>query len=264
MPWGRLNDALNDDAKLSAVSDSAFRLWVCGLVYCTKNLTDGFVPESEIQFFRLKAKNRAPLIAELCTPQTSLGKGPLWHRVEGGYQMHDYHDWNDSRDEVLRQRAKAKERMDRHRGKRTFPRVVNGAMNTICNAVADALRTTNDSANETDHEQVSTYHVPRYVQKQEREDASAPERDTERIQRLNERIRQHRRRRSHETDDGRPRLSVIAALARTVLQTHPDETDDGELRELLKAACARVNLQHDGRSVGDALEQAKAQLRRTS
>jgi hypothetical protein len=173
-------------------------------------------------------------------------------------------DWNDSRDEVLRQRAKAKERMDRHRGKRTFPRVVNGAMNTICNAVADALRTTNDSANETDHEQVSTYHVPRYVQKQEREDASAPERDTERIQRLNERIRQHRRRRSHETDDGRPRLSVIAALARTVLQTHPDETDDGELRELLKAACARVNLQHDGRSVGDALEQAKAQLRRTS
>src|SRR4051812_41885266 len=112
MPWGRLNDALNDDAKLRALTDSAFRLWICGLVYCSKNLTDGFIPEGEIPHFPMKARSRARLVTELCAAQAHLGKGPLWHRIEGGYRMHHYLDWNDPRDTVMAQRAKAKERMD--------------------------------------------------------------------------------------------------------------------------------------------------------
>lgn len=259
MPWARLDDRLNDDAKFRSLSDGAFRLWICGLVYCQKNLTDGFIPEHEVETFKVRAK-RSPCVVELCTPLVQISKGPLWHRVETGYQMHDYLHWNDSREKVVAERAAAKERQDRFKGKKRF-RVV---ANAVINGVRNALHLPFETAIATETQRVSTYHVPRYVQKQEREDASAQPVDRERINRLNSLIQQHRRRRSRETDDGKPARSVITALARDVLETHPLETDDGELRELLKAACARANLRYDGQAVGAALEAAKAQVRRTS
>lgn len=257
MPWARLDDRINLNAKILALSDPAHRMFTSGLAYVAFNLTDGFIPTHAIHSFGVRARNKEAVASELCAPQIA-GKKPLWTQVDGGYRVNDYLDWNDSKDQVIAERAKAKERLDRHRGKKRFPRVVNAALNTICNAVTDALQTTH----ETPTEQVSTYHVPHQYEKQERAEAPAHAVDPERINRLETRIRQHRRRRSRETDDGRPAESVIAALARDVLTQHPDETDDGELRELLKQACARANLKHDGQSVGNALEVAKAQVRK--
>ncbi len=266
MPWARLDDHSHSDARLLALSDSAHRMWTCGLVFCSLNLTDGLIPIHAIHTFGIRARNKERVAEELCTPYAP-GVQALWRKVEGGYHVNNYLDWNDSRNEVLAQRAKAKERIERHRGKCRFPRVLRGAMNGVCNDVAYALRTANNAPNERSEKHDTTYHVPQYVQKQEREIARSQRMEiseSEPAQRLNERIRHHRRKRSQETDDGRPTVNVIAALARDVLHRHPDETDDGELRELLKAACSRANLKYDGRSVGDALEQAKAQLQRAT
>jgi hypothetical protein len=257
MPWGRLDDDLNDDPKLSALTDSAFRLWVAGLVYCNKHLTDGFIPESEVQYFRLKAKNRAPLVAELCTPQTSLGKGPLWHKVENGYTMHDYLDWNDSRDKVMADRAKARERLDRHRGKRNYPRVMRAQMDAICNAVSDALREPFTMPHDPASVQVSTYHVPQNEKQERAPGGAGGSLDDVETRML---VAQHRRQRSRETVNGKPAIRVIAALARHLMADYPALADDeGELMERVKQACARANLDYSG-AVGPAIDRARAQL----
>lgn len=252
MPWGRLDDKANDNPKLRLLSDPAWRLWGCGLIYCQAHLTDGFIPDGMIGEFGVKAKNIKAVADELCRSLLP-GKGPLWHKQDGGYQVHDYLDWNPPRERILAERAQSEERLKRHKERRK-----NGVVNTVVNAVRNLF----SDAEETATEQLSTttYHVQ--DEKQERAEAQTRPPESERVNRLNTRIRQHRRRRSRETDTGRPAEKVITALARDVLTSHPNETDDSELRELLKTACARANLQYDGRTVGNALEAAKAQVRK--
>lgn len=114
MAFGRLHDEAAGDAKLLALSDSAFRMWACGLIYCQKNLTDGFIADHAIETFGVRAKDKQKVADELCKPQIT-GKAAVWRRVDGGYQVHDYLDWNDSRDTILRKRKDSRERLDRHR-----------------------------------------------------------------------------------------------------------------------------------------------------
>ena len=261
MPWARLDDQMNDDAKLRALSDGAFRLWVSGLIFCQKNLTDGFIPAHEVDCFAVRQKNRAPLVAELCASLVP-GKGPLWHKVETGYQMHDYLDWNDTRDKVLTDRKKAEDRQSRFKDRRRFKRVASAVHNAVHNALLAALR--DEGENGVAHgvgNGATTYHVPPEVpvppvvpgpKEQERapNGAKSSLSDVE--------IRMLRRTRSRETDTGRPAVRVITALARHVLRAHPDY-DEGDLMEAVKRACVRANLAYDG-AVGPAIDRARAQL----
>jgi hypothetical protein len=117
MPWGRLDDRGNGDAKLLALSDAAWRMWGCGLIYCQFNLTDGFIPQHAIDTFGVRAKNKRVVAEELCQSLVP-GKGPLWHPTEGGYQVHDYLDWNESKETIEKERALSKQRVDRFRKRR--------------------------------------------------------------------------------------------------------------------------------------------------
>jgi hypothetical protein len=114
MPWGRLDDQANRSPKLLALSDPAWRMWGCGLIYCNEELTDGFIPAHMIETFGVKAAGKKKIAKELCTKLVP-GKDSLWHEVPGGYQVHDYLDWNDSREEVLKKRASGKDRQQRYR-----------------------------------------------------------------------------------------------------------------------------------------------------
>lgn len=136
MPWARIDDRANSDAKLLALSDSAFRLWVGALIFCQANLTDGFIPTEAIETFGVRAKNKTLLVRELT--QGVLRKKPLWQEVAGGWQINDFMDWNDSRDVVLKQRKKGKDRVDRFRAK------LNGVSNGVSNATCNALQTPNE------------------------------------------------------------------------------------------------------------------------
>lgn len=104
MPWGRLDDEANGNAKLLCLSDSAWRMWGCGLIYCQANLTDGFIPTFAIETFGVRARNKRSVAQELCTPQV-VGKAALWLATAGGYQVHDYLQWNDARSTVVAKRA---------------------------------------------------------------------------------------------------------------------------------------------------------------
>jgi len=117
MVWARLDDRANSNGKLTALSDAAFRLWACGLIYCQANLTDGHIPEHQIPMFGIRSAKPAKAVEELLRSLVP-GKGPLWHREDGGYYVHDYLDWNDSRAEVVGGRNGAKDRKLRFEEKR--------------------------------------------------------------------------------------------------------------------------------------------------
>lgn len=98
MSWVRIHDGAMTHPKLIGLSDKAFRLWVWGLSYCQTHLTDGVIPSAAIP--------PPPRMA------TVLVLAHLWDaREAGGYVVHDYLDWNDSREFVQETRRLAKARM---------------------------------------------------------------------------------------------------------------------------------------------------------
>jgi len=107
MPWVRIDENAMDHPKIAGLSDGAFRLWVQGLAYCQKHLTDGL-----IQAFAMKA-----LTAFSSKRRDMLVHVGLWHLIDSGCQVHDYLQWNDSREEVLKKRDLTKERVRRLRGR---------------------------------------------------------------------------------------------------------------------------------------------------
>lgn len=125
-PWMRLDDGAPTNIKIQKLSDSAFRLWIKGLCYCQQHLTDGAIPTEALGPMEAKRKD----IDQLCT-SLAPGKGPLWEVTDDGYAVHDYLDWNDSREDVTSKREAAKARAKRHR--------TNGVSHTPPNASRNAL-----------------------------------------------------------------------------------------------------------------------------
>ena len=76
---------------------STLALQVCAVSYCNRNLTDGFVSDRAVRGFGKSGK--APKIA---VQMVKLGK---WERIDGGYQIVGFLDWNPSKTEVLARRA---------------------------------------------------------------------------------------------------------------------------------------------------------------
>ena len=76
----------------------ALAMFLDGLSYAREHLTDGFLPDKFVASCGL-----------VQTPQ-SVAKAlasrrvRLWHRTRGGYQIHDYHDWNRKASEIKKKK----------------------------------------------------------------------------------------------------------------------------------------------------------------
>lgn len=128
MPWVRIDENAMDHPKFLALSDGAWRLWCEAQGYCQKHLTDGVIPFAALKGFRYYSPSR---LKNLLTEHVH-GKGPCWHRKQdGSIQVHDYLEWNTSREEVLQARGRARDRKRRFDDR---------------NAVTDAERTRNLSS----------------------------------------------------------------------------------------------------------------------
>src|SRR5262245_52222748 len=106
MPWVRIDDAFTEHPKVSRLSDSAVALFVAGLCYCNRNLTDGFIP-SQVGLGQLRYcdGNAVPVISEL-------EEAGLWEANReanrSGWWVHDYENYQPSRAEVLAEREHKK------------------------------------------------------------------------------------------------------------------------------------------------------------
>lgn len=100
MPWANFDDAYADHPKVMGLSDGAFRLHTSGILYCARYLTDGVVPNG---------------VAARLTPHfkpghlTELVSTDLWSAETDGYHIHDYLQWNRSREQILSERSRKSE-----------------------------------------------------------------------------------------------------------------------------------------------------------
>lgn len=103
MPWFRLDDSFHSHPKVIAAGNEAVGLYVrCG-TYAAQHLTDGFVGKSIVLLYGSEA-----LAARLVDVA-------LWNRTRGGWNIHDYLDYNPSRETVEKERKAAAERQRRSR-----------------------------------------------------------------------------------------------------------------------------------------------------
>ena len=100
MTWAKLDDSFPEHPKVVELSDRAFRIHVTALCYCARNLTDGHVPAPTVRAFTLGKK----------APITELVKAGVWNENgRGAYIIHDYLDYNPSREHVEAERARKQE-----------------------------------------------------------------------------------------------------------------------------------------------------------
>jgi hypothetical protein len=109
MSWVRLDDQFPNHAKIMSVGSDAFRLHVTAMCWSATQLTDGAVPTTA-------TRQLGWFCADLKQATAELETAGLWDAAPGGWTIHDYLDYNPSREQVLKERTDAKERMRNKRG----------------------------------------------------------------------------------------------------------------------------------------------------
>lgn len=150
MPWVRLDDHFPHHRKVRGLSDPAFRLHIEALCWCASNLTDGFVPASDLLDV---ASARRPLkfVPELVVRRS-------WHladelcdskkcpahptrrpdEVGDGWLIHDYFEYQPTKAKVLKERADNAARQQKWRDKHS--QTESGSEhNGIRNGVTDSV-----------------------------------------------------------------------------------------------------------------------------
>jgi len=105
MAWTRIDDQFLRNPKIQRAGVYGMALYLAGLIYCNTNKTDGFIDEYLLpglcgDSFQRTSRKSAEKLVEL----------KLWHKVDGGYIVNDFLDYNRSKDEIEeinRKRAEA-------------------------------------------------------------------------------------------------------------------------------------------------------------
>jgi hypothetical protein len=118
MPYLNLDDNFADHPKVDALSDGAFRLHVSGLNYAARKLTDGHVEKHRVH--RLMPVFKKAYLDELID-------AGMWMSAKGGYDIHDYLEWNKSRAWWEERREKEAKRIAEWRARKNNRRNEDGA-----------------------------------------------------------------------------------------------------------------------------------------
>lgn len=110
MAWLRIDDRVRTHPKIAQAGPAAAWLWFCGICYCREHLTDGFIPKAVVVSLAMNLTSPLKHAARLVDVR-------LWEDVDGGYQVHDFLDWNPSRAEVEANREWGTQRKSLYRNK---------------------------------------------------------------------------------------------------------------------------------------------------
>ena len=100
MAWFKVDDGFWSHPKVLELSPDAVALWVRAGSYSAAHLTDGLVKSSTIR-----------MLGANCDIADELVSAGLWAECEDGWVFHDWSAYQPSRDQVLHEREKARERM---------------------------------------------------------------------------------------------------------------------------------------------------------
>lgn len=95
MTWVRIDDGFYQHPKMVRVGPVGMALQIAALCYCNRNLTDGFIPEEVVPLLIAGGAKILPKMVEL----------DLWERVKGGYQVHNYLEYQRSKEQVAEAKA---------------------------------------------------------------------------------------------------------------------------------------------------------------
>src|SRR4051812_23247517 len=110
MAWIRVDDHFDEHPKLAQAGPLGWAVWLAGLAYCNRNLTDGFIPwaraRSLVSWEFLgddtgDSRGRkvysvsvsCGMTGEDVTAQLVIDRlvvAGLWEEVDGGFRIHDY------------------------------------------------------------------------------------------------------------------------------------------------------------------------------
>lgn len=109
MTWLKIDDNVPHHKKMLAAGPAAAWLWLCGVAYCQRHKTDGFIPREALPWLGVVKPQPLALV---------LVRVALWH-VEGeGWRVHDFLDWNASSEERQERSGQKAERQQRWRDKK--------------------------------------------------------------------------------------------------------------------------------------------------
>lgn len=96
-----LDEQIFEHPKFVAAGAKACWLWLCGIGYCRRHLTDGLIPRAALAIIAatLQPRDRTSTAARLVEAR-------LWDIHPDGWMTHDYLHWNRSREEILTKREK--------------------------------------------------------------------------------------------------------------------------------------------------------------
>jgi len=123
--WIKLDDHFSDHPKILTQGHFApfiTTIQVRAFCYAGRYLTDGFIPKAVTASFTRDFEEWSITVLDQVIKPASEHDWPtimcasgLWKQTESGYMIHDYLQYNPSKAEVLEERAKAKERMQKAR-----------------------------------------------------------------------------------------------------------------------------------------------------
>lgn len=130
MPWVRIDDRFAQHPKIMAVGPVAMAMQVAALGYCNRELTDGFVPRSVARTLIDCDPESGVSVSAQWVIERLVNAG-IWGVVEGGYYIHDYHEYQPSKEQVLKERGQTLKRVNAYRDR-------NGSSNAVTNGDSNA------------------------------------------------------------------------------------------------------------------------------
>jgi hypothetical protein len=141
MVWVKIDDGFPEHPKVLSAGPLAMAMQIAALCYCNRNMTDGFIPKAA----GLRFLDFSGLGMRMWTNDTfgggedasaelvieDLVNAGMWDVVPGGWQIHDYLEFQPSKADILAERDKTKQRVDKWRARNA---VTNTVGNAVCNA----------------------------------------------------------------------------------------------------------------------------------
>lgn len=101
MSWVRIDDHANEHPKLLSAGAAACWLWACGLMYCNRQkVRTGVVPSAVLPTLGVEGARK------LAERLVAVG---LWEPIDGGYRVHDYHEYQPTTEQQAERKAKRAE-----------------------------------------------------------------------------------------------------------------------------------------------------------